>query len=760
MLNRLILILLFVFNGIYCFSQDIPIGTWRDHLPYSDAISVSEGNGMVYCATSSALFTYNKNDGIIERLNLVNGLSDIGISKVKFLPYNGSVIVAYSNGNIDIIDASKNIVNIPFIKTSAILGDKNINHIYSLDNTIYLSTGFGIVVLDIVQLEIVDSYLFGPLGSSIITNSITIDNSNIYAATNQGVYFANKNNSNLVDYNNWTLLSDLGSNSYNDVVKFSNHLFVSLTLPGSNSDSILYNPNGIWQKFIPNTLNIENISTSNNNLIITSNNGIKIYNTDLDETENLYTINSWFSSSPKETIIDNEGTIWYADNKHGLIKSTNNWNNTIIKPNGPNSSDAFKLDFFDDELWVVSGGYGTQKFEKRINHLSKGEWEDTPERILKPNGASVKDLVSVTIDPNDPTHVFAGSWSSGLLEFNNGILSNIYNESNSGISNTGNITVTGPIKYDTDNNLWVLNSYTVKNLAVKTADNNWYNFSFPGLVDPDLDQLHHMIIDRNQYKWIVNSTKFNILIFDDNKTISDTTDDVAILNKSVPGAGIFSIVEDLDGEIWVGTDVGIAVFYNPANVFDEDIQAERIYIQQDGQTQILLETEAITVIKVDGANRKWIGTQSSGVYLMSEDGTEEIEHFTTENSPLFSNTIFDIVIDPKTGEVFFATEKGLLSYKGTATDADTDFNNVFVYPNPVKPDFTGTIGIRGLVKDTDVRITDISGNIVYQTTSFGGQAVWDGNDFNGNTDQTGVYMIFKGSPQGELKAVAKILVIH
>ena len=156
MLNRLILILLFVFNGIYCFSQDIPIGTWRDHLPYSDAISVSEGNGMVYCATSSALFTYNKNDGIIERLNLVNGLSDIGISKVKFLPYNGSVIVAYSNGNIDIIDASKNIVNIPFIKTSAILGDKNINHIYSLDNTIYLSTGFGIVVLDIVQLEIVD----------------------------------------------------------------------------------------------------------------------------------------------------------------------------------------------------------------------------------------------------------------------------------------------------------------------------------------------------------------------------------------------------------------------------------------------------------------------------------------------------------------------------------------------------------------------------------------------------------------------------
>tara|TARA_B100000809_G_scaffold86057_2_gene84484 strand:+ start:8891 stop:11173 length:2283 start_codon:yes stop_codon:yes gene_type:complete len=760
MLNRLILILLFVFNGIYCFSQDIPIGTWRDHLPYSDAISVSEGNGIVYCATNSALFTYNKNDGIIERLNLVTGLSDIGISKVKFIPYNGSIIVAYSNGNLDIIDVNKNITNIPFIKTSNTLGDKNINHIYSLGKTIYLSTGFGIVVLDIVQLEIIDSYLFGPLGNSIITNSITIDNSNIYAATNQGVYFANKNNSNLVDYNNWSLLSDLGSNSYNDVVKFSNHLFVSLTLPGSNSDSILYNPNGIWQKFVPNTINIENISTSNNNLIITSSNGIKIYNTSLDEIKNLYTINNWFPSSPKETTIDNEGTIWYADNNHGLIKSNNNWNNTIIKPNGPNSSDAFKLDFSNDELWVVSGGYGTFRANKRINHLSKGEWKDTPERILKPNGIAVLDLVYVSIDPNDPSHVFAGSWSSGLLEFNNGTLSNIYNESNSGLSNTGNITVTGPIKFDSNNNLWVLNSFTEKNLAVRTSDNNWYNFSFPGLTDPNLDQFHHMIIDKNEYKWIVNSTKFNILIFDDNKTINDKTDDIAILNKSVPGAGIFSIVEDLDGEIWVGTDVGIAVFYNPANVFNEDIQAERIYIQQDGQTQILLETEAVTVIKVDGANRKWIGTQSSGVYLMSEDGTEEIEHFTTKNSPLFSNTIFDIVIDPKTGEVFIATEKGLLSYKGTATDADTDFNNVFVYPNPVKPDFTGTIGIRGLVKDTDVRITDIGGNIVYQTTSLGGQAVWDGKDFNGNKVQTGVYMIFNGSPEGELKAVAKILFIH
>ena len=285
--------------------------------------------------------------------------------------------------------------------------------------------------------------------------------------------------------------------------------------------------------------------------------------------------------------------------------------------------------------------------------------------------------------------------------------------------------------FDKDYNLWVSSSYAASfPLAVKTADNNWYNYPLSGATTPS-ELYTKLIIDASNYKWMISQSAPKIIVFDDNGTLDNKSDDRFITNTSFPGQKIYSIVEDNDGEIWIGTDEGVSVFYNPSDVFDVNLEAEQIYIQQEGQTQILLETETVSALAIDGANRKWIGTQNSGVYLMSEDGTEQVEHFTTENSPLFSNTVYDIEIDNETGEVYFATSKGLISYKGTATEPLTDFD-IFVYPNPVKPGYDGVIAIRGLVKDTDVRITDISGNIVYETTSLGGQAIWDGNDLNGN----------------------------
>ncbi|PCJ00646.1 MAG: hypothetical protein COB15_02415 [Flavobacteriales bacterium] len=773
MINKFLTLLLVLQTSIL-FSQDIPIGDWQDHLPYSDAVSVSYGEDLVYCATNSAVFTYNIKDGITERLNLVNGLSDIGLRKIKFNDYNKRVIIAYTNGNIDIIDENKNITNLSFIKNSNIIGSKSINHIYLVGKLAYLSTGFGIVVLDTDKSEIVDTYMFGPLGSFVITNAVTTDSLNIYAATNQGVFFANKYNSNLADYNNWSLLSDLGTGSYSSIVTFSNRLFASSNSSVWAADTLYYNDSGIWQKFLPDGTNINSLSISQNHLFINYYNKVNKYDVSLSITGLVTHHKSLFNISPFETVLDDEGYMLIAEESHGILRKKNSYDGDIITLNGPSTTNIFNMDFVDDELWTVSGGYGIKIDEKIINHQSKRTWSDLPLTFQNPQGNNLAKLVNIAINPQNTSNVYASSWQDGLLEFNNGNLTNIFNAQNSILDNLGSLTVTGPLNFDKDNNLWILNSFTENILAVKTPTNNWYNYSFPGFTNA-LDQYQDMIIDKNNYKWIINTQTKGIIVFDDNNTLSNKSDDLAVLltgdtisinsdfpyyDANVPGTVIFAIEEDLDGEIWIGTDEGIAVFYNSSAVFDENIKAEQIYIQQDGQTQVLLETETVTVIAIDGANRKWIGTQNSGVYLMSEDGTEEVEHFTTENSPLFSNNIFDIEINPKTGEVFFGTEKGLISFKGTATEADTDFNNVFVYPNPVKPDFTGTIAIRGLVKDTDVRITDISGNIVYQTTSLGGQAIWDGKDFNGNKVHTGVYMIFNGSPNGDLKAVAKILFIH
>lgn len=266
-----------------------------------------------------------------------------------------------------------------------------------------------------------------------------------------------------------------------------------------------------------------------------------------------------------------------------------------------------------------------------------------------------------------------------------------------------------------------------------------------------------------------------LLVFTDNGTIDNVSDDrVKTLTNSagagnLPGTKVFSIVQDLDGEIWLGTDEGVGVIYTPQNVFEGQAgtyDAQQIKVQVGGYVQYLLETETVTAIAVDGDNRKWMGTDRAGVYLLSADGTEEILHFTEENSPLYSNTIVDIEINGKTGEVFFGTDRGIISYKSTATEGEKTFDHVLVYPNPVREGYNGTIAISGLVEYTDIKITDITGTLIFATrvdknsSGRGGQAIWDGKNFDGRKASTGVYLVFATDDQGNEKMVTKILFIN
>lgn len=747
------------------FSQEIPIGTWRDHLSYSEAVSVTQGNNIIYCASSSALFSYDKISHEIERLNLVNSLSDIGIKKIKFNTYNNSLIIAYENGNIDIVTDGNEVINLSYIKNSNIVGSKTINNIFLQGKLAYVGTGFGIVVLDTDKLEVQDTYLIGNLGGYVSVNSITMDTLNIYAATNEGVYFADKTNPNLADYNNWTTIPELGNTPYSNIEFFSKRLFVTSESPVSSGDSLFYFNNGAWENMLGIGIDIECLEKiSSYSLALTWDRGIFLF--EVDSLIQHFNINYFYSNGleafPKQIIFSDDLKYWVADNNAGLVKvDPFTFDAETVVPNSPSSSSVVKIDLLNDEIWTASGGYGQSLTRNLINHKVGDEWTNMPSIIYDVNNFVANDMVHVKINPNNPSQVYVGSWKQGLFELNNEQVTNIFTGQNSALDSVFfGITAISGMEFDENNNFWVTSSYAANYpLAVRTADKNWYNYSFPGLTSPS-DFYTKILIDENNYKWFISPQQHKIIIFDDNGTLSNKNDDRKKINTNFPGSEIECIIQDKDGEVWIGTDEGVAVFYNPGDVFDENIEAEQILIQQDGQTQILLETAVVTAIAIDGANRKWLGTRNSGVYLMSDDGTEEIEHFTTANSPLFSNNIYDIEVNPKTGEVYFATEKGLISYKGTATEPDSDFNNVFVYPNPVRPDYEGSIAIRGLVKDTDVRITDISGNIVYQTTSFGGQAIWNGNDMNGNRVQSGVYMVFNGSQDGTKKAAAKILFLH
>lgn len=742
------------------YAQEIPIGSWRDHLSYNNSVSVTYGNDVVYCASESAIFSYDTKEKTIDRLNLITGLSDIGISQIKFNGYNNKLLVTYQNGNIDIIDQDKKVINLSFIKNnSSLTGGKSVNHIYINNEFAYLSTGFGIVVLNMDKNEVFDTYFYGTLGSAKNTNAVTFDNTNIYAASDDGVYFANKNSVNLADYNEWVKLNDLPTAKYSNIVYYAGSLVVSKDSPNWASDSVFYKIGAVWQNILPYGLNINKLEVYNNRLIVAGS-GVTIIDNTINVIDQIYTHAGIFGIDAKDVYQDVNGNYWIADATNGLLRQSDNWNVEKILPNGPNTPSSFAIDVKDGNVWMTSGGYGNYRSYAPYNYRVNGEWQTVPTTLTNSeNGQSLLSFVSVVINPKNVNQVFIGSWGNGLLELNNNTLSQIYNGQNSVLDSVsfGPTFISG-MAFDQNNNLWVSSSNSSEILAVKTPSNNWYSFSINGT--NGLGEYPKVMVDRNNFIWIQDSKNLKTFIYDYNGTLDLKTDDRTIVFTTIGSVEIVTFIEDLDGEIWFGTSQGVGVVYNPLNVFSGSETIQPVYIQQEGQTQLLLQTERVKCIAVDGANRKWFGTENSGVYLMSADGSEEILHFSTKNSPLFSDNIYDIKVDGKTGEVYIATENGLISYKGTATDAQKDFSNVFVYPNPVREDYQGVIAIRGLVEDTDVRITDISGNLVSQTKSLGGQAIWDGKDLKGNRVQTGVYMVFNASKDGELSQAAKILFIH
>ncbi|MCW8939878.1 MAG: hypothetical protein OQJ88_04430, partial [Flavobacteriales bacterium] len=316
-------------------AQDIPIGSWRDHLPYSDAVSVSYGNQKVYCATGSAVFIYSQSDNSVERLNLVNGLSDIGLSKIKYNPYNQRVIITYQNGNIDILDTDNTITNIPFITISGIMGSKKINHIYLKNQYAYLSTDFGIVVLDTDRKEVTDTYFYGALGADMITHAVTMDNQYIYAASDDGVFFADFNNPNLSNFNNWNFLPDLGNRKFSSIVYFSNMLFAANDAAVSLGDTIFFNFNGVWQHFSATGQDVENLQVlSSNRLAVNKLYSTEIFDENLMPLREIFTYNGVASVS-NEVTLDISANLWFADNFKGLVKVTPSNAVEFITPDGP-----------------------------------------------------------------------------------------------------------------------------------------------------------------------------------------------------------------------------------------------------------------------------------------------------------------------------------------------------------------------------------------------------------------------------------------
>lgn len=751
-------------------AQDIGIAEWREHLPYKKCIAVDLAGSKVYCATPYSVFYYNTDDNSVNKLTKVNGLSDVNISTIRYSQQYKMLIIAYSDANIDLI-MDDGITNISDIKRKPIFGNKTINNITFYGDYAYLSCGFGIVVLDLIKKEIKDTYYIGPNGNAINVYDLACDGIKFYAATEKGIYEANYSNVNLANYANWaqdTLISDRNG-SYNTIVAFQNKIFTNLSIPGNDQDTLYMFDGTKWTNFdTSRSGDISNIRVINNYMLICYSSNVLAYNSSLVLENVVWNYNPG-TPEPNCAVIDAVGNYWISDRSSGLVRFKD-WTSEKIIPNGPGNTDVYSMAIAGSSLYVAPGGvnssWGNVWNIDGVYSFVGNNWYVLKEQ--NPAFDTLFDIISVAIDPSDYNHVYAASYARGLVEIRSGIITNIYNRNNSALEEPSSfyhwLGISG-LAFDKDNNLWVINAGCNELLRVFKPDGTWESFSMV----PYLSQARaaDIIIDQNGQKWMVLPSIGGLLVFSDNGTLSDHTDDVIkLLTTSVgygnlPSSSVLSIAEDLDGKIWVGTDKGVAVFYNPENVTTGgNYDAQVITILQDSVAQHLLEFESVTAIAVDGSNKKWFGTAKAGVFLMSDDGQTQILHFTAENSPLLSNTISSIVIDDKTGEVYFGTANGIISYKYYATKGGETFSNVYAYPNPVREGYSGTIGIKGLVRDATVKITDVSGTLIYETKSEGGQAIWSGRNFSGEKAKTGVYFVFCSSEDGTEKLVTKIMVIN
>ncbi|MFN2458080.1 MAG: two-component regulator propeller domain-containing protein [Chitinophagaceae bacterium] len=760
---RFFYFLLLIVSGVSAQNTLPGIGAWREHLPYQSAIDVTASATKIYCATPYSLFSVDVATNEVERMSKVSGLSETGISTIKYDAAGNKLFIAYTNSNIDVIDA-KGIKNIPELKRENIAGDKSIYHIYPANNLAYLSTGVGIIVVDAIKYEIADSWLIGSGGSYVKTNMFTQDNSFFYAATDEGLKKTAVTNTNPADFRTWQMISGtngLSASACKAVVNLQNKI-VAL-----QNDTLFVQNGNAWNIFYADGWPVISINESENKLLIcqrinTGESRVVVLNADGSVLKILQQPN--VISFPKKGITHN-GDYWIADLYGGL----SHWfSNTLeqYKLNSPEGIATGEVAFYNNTFYAAAGSvndaWNYQYNGNGIYQLRDGNWSNI-NRFTYSKLDTLLDFITVAIDPRDAT-IWGGSFGGGLLHIKENNQFEIYKQNSpirATVGDPSSYRVSG-LAFDAENNLWISNYGAAQQLHVLKNNNTWKSFSIPfSLFENAVSQI---IVDDVNQKWIVSPKADGLIVFNHGNSIDDVSDDKWRLyttgrgNGNLPSSEIYTIAKDKNGFIWIGTGDGIAVIQCPQQVFTMGCEATLPVAQQGNFANYLFKAEEVRSIAVDGANRKWIGTRN-GVWLISPDGDKVLKHFTESNSPLLSDDIKSIAVNGLNGEVFFATASGIISFRSTATDPSVSNKNLLVFPNPVPPGYSGTIAIKGLAENSYVKITELNGRLVYQAKALGGQAVWNGMDYTGRKIASGVYLVLVTDESRQEKAVGKIVFI-
>lgn len=741
---------------------------WQGYFSYNKISDISEGQDKIYASSENAIFSKNLVTNDITTTTSIDGLKAETITAIHYSETFNKTLVGNSNGLLLILNPDGKIIFkngiVVEVPVSPFL--KKINHFLEFNGKVYLSCDYGISVFDLTTMEFGDTYFIGNSGQQVKVYQTTILNNEIFAVTDiNGIKKAALSNPNLVDFSQWQVF---------DGGFWSGITTIQNILVGMNTNGRLYKNNGTFfeEFFILNQGGID-IRTSNEMVSVTTQSNVHIFNPALQLVVTIN--NSQYTPKPVTfscaSVIDD--VIYIGTNETGLLVSNLSapTNFQSIKPDGPDRNNIFRIKQTSNTLWATYGGYSItydpSLLEEGISKYSRQNgWSKIPFTDLF-GATSLSDIV---VNPKNENEVYVCSFHNGLLKIKDDAIT-FYNQNTAPPNGPENqqlvtpayisVRINGPA-FDSSGNLWMTNAYVFKALKTLKPDNTWQSVNdWPNqLASANEERYSKIAIDRNNTKWVPTYRGNGLVAFNENyanKFIKIKTG----TDGNLPSNDVRTVAIDNKNQVWIGTARGLR-FIPSADSFvsETEIQSKPIIILEDDLAQELFFEQFIMEIVVDGANRKWVSIAESGVYLISPNGQETIYQFTKDNSPLPSNNVNDIEIDSVTGEVFFATDKGLVSFKGTATRPSEDLSNVYAYPNPVRPGFSGTVKISGLTNKAVVKITDIEGNLVHETTSEGGTIEWDTTAFGKYKVATGVYMILVSAEDGIDTIVKKVMIVR
>ncbi|WP_286512811.1 two-component regulator propeller domain-containing protein [Empedobacter falsenii] len=731
---------------------------WADLFSYNNVKLLEEVNGVIYCGTENGIFLFNPQNPTSDwiKLNKTNFLNNVGVSAMAYDKDSDSFLVGYENGGLDLLKSGESTMVLD-IKWNGFSGDKKVNHIFINDGIAFISGAFGIVSYDLKEEEFKET----TRTNIAVVNDAAVLNNKLYIATTNGIYSSELTSKKLNNPNINSWMQPTFNQNVTNIELFENEIYYSVNneLKTLNGFSATYNL-------------IEELKSSNGQLIVTQNNQVSILNgldyPVIDEDGNEINFNSGI-------FINN---IYFGGSvNHGIINLSNH---KEYYPQGPYSNKSFSVSTSKGKVWIAPGGM--ESFNNLTFNADGFSYYDTKnwthyssDKDL--NGA--KDIIKIAVDPTNDSHFMVipyaevtgwGGTQIGIFEFSSNKikpnhitspLPQIYRFGGGNFDDLGNFYLSESWYCDaacmasgTPN--YSLLKDNVNSISVRNASGSWMseqrtNQNSSNALSPIID---------NKYIYIPQARLGGVAVL--RKGSNETVGSILRSGEqTLPSNDVWSAALDKSGNLWIGTGQGLAVTYGIESAIDnKNLTAEPIVIIQDGIPEALLTDVGIYAIKVDNANNKWIATNGAGAYYVSDSGESTKLHFTSKNSPLPSDIVYDVSIDESTGKVYFATEKGVVSYNGDVSTEANNFNNAIAYPNPYRPEYKGNVTIKNLPNRALVKITDIVGNLLFEKKAEGGIVEWNTNNAKGKPVASGIYLVLMTNADGTETKTLKIAVVR